>query len=55
MTTQKSSAALKFVLAFALLLISTVICLTLVLTARYFYPRPHDLEVKIGDSTWPLC
>jgi MFS family permease len=36
-------------LAFAALLIPTVICLTLVLTARHFYPRPHDLEVKTGD------
>lgn len=36
-------------LAFAVLLIPTVICLTLVLTARHFYPRPHDLEVKTGD------
>lgn len=36
-------------LAFAVLLIPTVICLTLVLAARHFYPRPHDLEVKTGD------
>jgi MFS family permease len=36
-------------LAFAALLIPTVICLSLVLTARHFYPRPHDLEVKTGD------
>jgi len=36
-------------LAFAALLVPTVICLTLVLTARHFYPRPHDLEVKTGD------
>jgi MFS family permease len=36
-------------LAFAVLLLPTVICLTLVLTARHFYPRPHDLEVKTGD------
>jgi MFS family permease len=35
--------------AFAVLLIPTVICLTLVLTARHFYPHPHDLEVRTGD------
>jgi MFS family permease len=36
-------------LAFAALLIPMAICLTLVLVARHFYPRPHDLEVKTGD------
>lgn len=36
-------------LAFGVLLIPTVICLSLVLTARHFYPRPHALEVKTGD------
>jgi MFS family permease len=36
-------------LAFAALLIPTVICLSLVLIAHRFYPRPHDLEVKTGD------
>jgi MFS family permease len=36
-------------LAFAALLVPTVICLSLVLAARYFYPRPQDLEVKTGD------
>ncbi len=36
-------------LAFAALLVPMAICLTLVLTARHFYPRPHDLEVKTGD------
>lgn len=39
----------NYQLAFATLLIPTVICLSLVLTARHFYPRPHDLEVKTGD------
>ena len=27
----------------------TVICLSLLLVARQFYPRPHDLEVKTGN------
>jgi len=36
-------------MAFAALLVPMAICLTLVLTARYLYPRPHDLEVKTGD------
>lgn len=36
-------------LAFAALLIPMAICLTLVLTAHHFYPRPHDLEVKTGN------
>ncbi len=35
--------------AFAALLIPMAICLSLVLTARHFYPRPHDLEVKTGN------
>ncbi len=35
--------------AFATLLIPMVICLSLVLTAHHFYPRPHDLEVEAGD------
>jgi MFS family permease len=39
----------SYQLAFAALLIPTVICLSLVLTARHFYPNPHDLEVKTGD------
>jgi MFS family permease len=36
-------------LAFAALVIPMAICLTLVLVAHHFYPRPHDLEVKTGD------
>lgn len=36
-------------LAFATLLIPTVICLSLVLGAHHFYPRPQDLEVKTGN------
>jgi MFS family permease len=36
-------------LAFATLLIPTLICLSLVLIARHFYPRPRELEVKIGN------
>ncbi|MBV9275986.1 MAG: MFS transporter, partial [Verrucomicrobia bacterium] len=36
-------------LAFATLLIPTVICLSLLLIARHFYPRPRDLEVKTGN------
>ena len=36
-------------LAFAALVVPAVICLTLVLTARHLYPRPHDLEVETGD------
>ena len=39
----------SYQLAFAALLIPMAICLTLVLTAHHFYPRPHDLEVKTGD------
>lgn len=39
----------SYQLAFAALLIPTVICLSLVLTARHFCPNPHDLEVKTGD------
>ncbi len=39
----------SYSLSFAVLLVPTVICLTLVLTARRFYPRPHDLEVKTGN------
>jgi len=39
----------SFHFAFAALLIPTVICLTLVLTVRHYYPRPHDLEIKTGD------
>jgi MFS family permease len=35
--------------AFAALLLPMAICLTLVLTARHFYPHPHELEVKTGD------
>lgn len=35
--------------AFAALLLPMAICLTLVLVARHFFPRPHDLEVKTGD------
>ncbi|MGH7996772.1 MAG: MFS transporter [Opitutaceae bacterium] len=35
--------------AFAVLLIPMAICLTLVLAARHFYPRPQDLETKRGD------
>lgn len=35
--------------AFAALLIPAVICLSLVLLARWFYPRPHELETKKGD------
>jgi MFS family permease len=36
-------------LAFAALLIPMTICLTLVLVARLIYPKPHELEVKIGN------
>ncbi len=36
-------------LAFAALAIPMAICLTLVLVAHHFYPRPHDLEIKHGD------
>ena len=36
-------------LAFAALLVPMAICLTLVLAARHFYPRPHDLEVRTGN------
>jgi predicted MFS family arabinose efflux permease len=36
-------------LAFATLLIPTVICLTLVLVARHLYPTPRELEVRTGD------
>jgi MFS family permease len=36
-------------LAFAALLIPMTICLTLVLVARRIYPKPHELEVKIGN------
>jgi len=39
-----------FRLAFAALLVPMTICLTLVLLARHFYPRPQDLEVKTGDA-----
>lgn len=39
----------SYQLAFGALLIPMAICLTLVLTAHHFYPRPHDLEVKTGD------
>ena len=35
--------------AFAALLIPMAVCLSLVLVARWLYPRPHDLEVKAGD------
>ena len=35
--------------AFAALLLPMAICLTLVLVARHFFPRPHDLEVKTGN------
>lgn len=36
-------------LAFAVLVIPTVICLSLVLVARHFYPRPQDLETNAGN------
>lgn len=36
-------------LAFAVLVIPTVICLSLVLIARHFYPRPQDLETHAGN------
>jgi MFS family permease len=36
-------------LAFAALLIPMTICLSMVLIARYIYPKPHDLEVKSGN------
>lgn len=36
-------------IAFATLIIPTVICLSLVLVARHFYPNPQNLEVKTGD------
>jgi MFS family permease len=35
--------------AFAALLVPMAICLSLVLIARYVYPRPHDLEVRTGN------
>jgi MFS family permease len=35
--------------AFAALLVPALICLTLVLLARWFYPRPHELETKKAD------
>ena len=39
----------SYQLAFATLLIPMAICLTLVLVAHHFYPKPRDLEVKTGD------
>jgi MFS family permease len=39
----------SYQLAFAALLIPMAICLTLVLVAHHFYPKPRDLEVKTGD------
>jgi predicted MFS family arabinose efflux permease len=35
--------------AFAVLLVPAVICLSLVLLARWFYPRPQELETKKSD------
>lgn len=36
-------------LAFATLLIPTVICLGMVLLAHHIYPRPHDLEARTAN------
>jgi len=39
----------NYQLAFAALLVPAVICLSLVLLARWFYPRPQDLETEARD------
>jgi MFS family permease len=36
-------------IAFAVLLVPAVICYSLLLVARFFYPRPEDLEGKVPD------
>lgn len=36
-------------LAFAALIFPMAICLTVVLVARHFFPKPGGLEVKVGD------
>lgn len=39
----------SYKIAFAVLLVPAVICVSLIFTARFLYPKPEDMEVSVPD------